>query len=98
LNDWNVYVAQASDGDNYPADYEKCQAAMQELLPLIQYFAYIEVRDSNYYDGAFRRSDLWKLYEPLMDQFENLQIKKAFDVVDIWPVFKELFAKESTKS
>jgi uncharacterized sporulation protein YeaH/YhbH (DUF444 family) len=97
LNEWNIYVAQASDGDNYGDDYQPCNEAMISLLPLVQYFAYVELRDSNYYDGSLRRSDIWKLYEHLIEMFPTLQIKKAFRPADIWPVFKELFAKESTK-
>src|SRR4029453_5394381 len=44
LDDWNVYAAQASDGDNYSGDSETCTRLLRdELLPLCQYFAYVEV-------------------------------------------------------
>jgi uncharacterized protein len=41
---WNIYAAQASDGDNFSEDGERCaQLLADDLLPVSQYFAYIEV-------------------------------------------------------
>ena len=45
---WNIYAAQASDGDNYGADSGRCVELLGgEVLPLCQYFAYIEVGDGD---------------------------------------------------
>ena len=42
--DWNIYAAQASDGDNAPNDNDKTAVLLKEtLLPVCQYFAYLEV-------------------------------------------------------
>ena len=42
--DWNIYAAQASDGDNAPNDSEQTRrAAERDDLPACQYFAYLEV-------------------------------------------------------
>ncbi len=42
--DWNIYGAQASDGDNAPSDAEETSALLGgAVLPLCQYFAYLEV-------------------------------------------------------
>ena len=54
LDDWNIYAAQASDGDNYSGDSETCTRLLRdELLPLCQYFAYVEVVDERE-AGMFR--------------------------------------------
>ena len=43
---WNIYAAQASDGDNFPDDGDKCIRMLNEdILPLCQYFAYVEIVD-----------------------------------------------------
>ena len=42
--DWNIYGAQASDGDNAPSDADETLALLGDaVLPLCQYFAYLEV-------------------------------------------------------
>ena len=41
--DWNIYAAQASDGDNFHDDMPRCLELLdEEILPVCQYFAYIE--------------------------------------------------------
>ena len=42
--DWNIYAAQASDGDNALNDNGACAALLKDaILPVCQYFAYLEV-------------------------------------------------------
>jgi uncharacterized sporulation protein YeaH/YhbH (DUF444 family) len=43
VNDWNIYVAQASDGDNFSDDGGKCQLLAERILPLVRYYAYLQV-------------------------------------------------------
>jgi uncharacterized protein len=94
--DWNVYVAQASDGDCGEDDAQRCAGYLQaELLPRVRYFAYIDI-PSSHPSGWFNRpSDLWQCYETVGDN--GFAIRKVHDRRDIWPVFRELFArKEAT--
>lgn len=96
LNDWNIYVAQASDGDNFSHDNEATNAAMQSLLPLAQFFAYVEIGRSGFSYGwnAGHTTDVWKTYAPLVECYDNLVMKKIGSVEEIWPVFRDLFTKE----
>lgn len=42
--DWNIYGAQASDGDNWNDDSPKCRKILeQKILPKSRYFSYIQV-------------------------------------------------------
>ena len=42
--DWNIYAAQASDGDNSRSDGEAVsQLLIDMILPVSQFFAYLEV-------------------------------------------------------
>lgn len=93
VNDWNVYVAQVSDGDNYADDNPEVVNTMALLLPLVQYYAYVEIR-SPYY--ARPSSGLWKIYQQITKVFTNLKTKDVGQVNDIWKVFKELFTKGIT--
>ena len=60
--DWNVYVAQASDGDCTGEDGRRSAGFLeQDLLPLVRYYAYIDIPGSS---GWFNRtSDLWQSYD-----------------------------------
>lgn len=89
-NDWNIYVAQASDGDNWSDDNAVCRAELAILLPITQYYAYLETR------SAYMRhtSDLWPLMEEISGSNKNLQIKGAKDATEIWGVFRDLFVKK----
>lgn len=94
--DWNIYVAQASDGDNFTVDRNDTIAAMSSLLPMVQYFAYVEI--SRVYGSISINkdgTDLWTTYEPLLAEHHNLKMKQVRVTEDIWKVFKELFKKES---
>lgn len=90
-NDWNIYVAQCSDGDNATPD--TVEEEMHELLPKTQYFAYVECANPHTVSMGMV-SDLWRTYHQLADAYPQLQSKMVFDNTGIWQVFTELFAKE----
>lgn len=94
LNDWNIYVAQISDGDNYTTDNPELTSSMEKLLPKVQYFAYIEIFKMYKIIQQGLNSDVWALYDDLSKEFQQLKIKHVADVSDIWPVFKKLFSKQ----
>lgn len=94
VNDWNIYVAQVSDGDNSSSDYIKTQEEMAKLLKLCQYFAYVEVKSNAYYTYSSRVSDLSRCYEEIAQDNTKLNMKVVTEVSDIWKVFRELFSKE----
>lgn len=85
--DWNIYGAQASDGDNEYRDGPKVAALLQDaILPLSQYFAYIEVGRS-----GIDHSELWGSYETVKQKSDVLAMKKVRSRSEIYPVFRELF-------
>lgn len=86
---WNIYGAQASDGDNWHDDSSNCSRIMQEsLLPLVQHFSYVEITEREH-------QSLWREYtgvqEASPELFAMQQIKTS---ADIYPVFRELFQKK----
>jgi uncharacterized sporulation protein YeaH/YhbH (DUF444 family) len=94
LDTWNIYAAQASDGDNYGADSGRCVDLLGgEVLPLCQYFAYIEVGEG--IEGiTTRESDLWSSYSQVLPAHSHFAMKRVGDRTQIFSVFHELFAKE----
>lgn len=90
--DWNIYVAQASDGDNYTADRDATEAAAARLLNLCQYYAYIEVINSykNGYSQYVSATELWKTLKNLIGN-EKLAMQQVADKSKVWKVFSNLF-------
>ncbi len=89
-NQWNIYAAQASDGDNIPSDNAKVAALLrQKILPICQYFAYIEVKNQ---DGLAQTTDLWRTYEHLNKSGAPVTTRRVSERGQIFPVFRELFA------
>jgi hypothetical protein len=85
---WNIYGAQASDGDNWDNDSPLCrQILMESLMPLVQYFAYIEIT-------AGEPQNLWREYEAVADARGNFAMQRIEGLPDIYPVFRELFKKK----
>jgi uncharacterized sporulation protein YeaH/YhbH (DUF444 family) len=98
-DNWNIYAAQASDGDNTASDNDKTAALLTKvLLPCCQYYAYLEVgRDSEHFPPGFirRDSDLWQTYTSLIKSGAPMAMRKVGHRRDIYPVFRELFAKKT---
>lgn len=92
--DWNVYVAQASDGDCTTEDGRLSAAFVKDvMLPKLRYFAYVDIPSSS---GWFNRpSDLWQSYDAIEDPgFARRSVRGRGD---IWPVFRELFSRKATQ-
>jgi len=89
---WNIYAAQASDGDNVTTDNGKVAVLLkQKILPICQYFAYIEVSEGG---GHQFGTDLWRTYDQLIKSGQPIAMRKVSERNQIYPVFRELFARE----
>ena len=87
---WNIYGAQASDGDNWHDDSPRCREILESsILDLTQYFAYIEITDGP-------PQNLWEEYEKLQGkQPGRFAMQRISTVADIYPVFRELFKRRA---
>jgi uncharacterized protein len=84
--EWNIYGAQASDGDNWHHDSGRCRELLAEkLLPLCRYFAYVQV--------AEEEQNLWEEYTQLVGAHRHFAMRKATEPSQIYPVFRDLFKK-----
>jgi uncharacterized sporulation protein YeaH/YhbH (DUF444 family) len=86
-SEWNIYGAQASDGDNWHHDSGRCRELLAEkILPLCRYFAYVQV--------AEEEQNLWDEYSALAAETRMFAIRKVTEAAQIYPVFRDLFKKE----
>jgi uncharacterized protein len=92
--DWNIYAAQASDGDNSISDGAVTGRLLTEMiLPVSQFFAYLEVGEANGSTFEMPDSSLWTLYQRLRADGAPLSMRKVSDRSQIFPVFHDLFQR-----
>jgi uncharacterized protein len=89
-SEWNIYGAQASDGDNWHHDSGRCRELLaNQILPLCRYFAYVQV--------AEEEQNLWDEYVALAaETSKSFAVRKATEASQIYPVFRDLFKKEGS--
>ncbi|HEV2612193.1 MAG TPA: YeaH/YhbH family protein [Noviherbaspirillum sp.] len=87
-SDWNTYVAQASDGDNWDNDSITCRNLLiNSIMPMVQYYAYVEITDGE-------PQNLWEEYTQIPAHHPHFAMQKIESPADIYPVFRELFKKQ----
>jgi uncharacterized sporulation protein YeaH/YhbH (DUF444 family) len=100
---WNIYAAQASDGDNLSSDNPQTRELLQnQILPLCQYFAYVEVSgpnvDTQGYVPHHGQSSLWITYAALQKENEKFQMRRVSRREHIYSVFRQLFQRRAAKT
>jgi uncharacterized sporulation protein YeaH/YhbH (DUF444 family) len=97
VNEWNIYLAQASDGDNTDSDGHWCQMKLGAMLPWLQYAAYIEIGKppSDYFNAS--ETSLWKTFGFLQAKFQNVVRRKLTDEKQVVEVFRSLFKQDAGK-
>jgi hypothetical protein len=94
--EWNIYGAQASDGDNAPSDNSKSAALLaNDVLPLCQYYAYLEVGADDEPGGNERPTTLWRTYQVINGPDKPIAMRKVRHRRDIYPVFRDLFQRKA---
>ena len=84
---WNIYVAQASDGDNWHHDSPACRdILLKQIMPFVRYYAYIEITPD-------RHQSLWEAYEDVKEQYPYFAMRQIDGPADIYPVFRDLFRR-----
>lgn len=87
-SEWNSYVAQASDGDNWDSDSVNCrQLLTNTIMPAVQYYAYVEITEGPH-------QNLWEEYAQIPPVHPHFAMQKIESPSDIYPVFRELFKKQ----
>lgn len=94
LETTNVYISQASDGDNWISDNEATMNLMNNLLSKVQYFAYIQTENEHrrQMKEAHGIDDLMTLYRSI----NNKKLNAAYvnHAEEVYPVLRSLFESE----
>lgn len=88
VNEWNIYAAQASDGDNWNDDSPVCRDILiNQIMPFVQYFSYVEITPREH-------QALWYEYNQVAEAFaDSFAQQQLVSAGDIYPVFRELFQR-----
>lgn len=88
INEWNIYAAQASDGDNWNDDSPICRDILiKQIMPFVQYFTYVEITPREH-------QALWFEYEQVSAAFaDSFAQQQLVSAGDIYPVFRDLFQR-----
>jgi len=85
---WNIYCAQASDGDNWDSDSTICRKLLSDrLMPLMRYYAYVEITPRQH-------QSLWYAYQEVKALHRHFAMQQIDGADDIYPVFRELFKRQ----
>lgn len=86
---WNLYIAQASDGDNWHHDSPACRdILLQRIMPYVRYYSYIEITPD-------RHQSLWEAYEEVRAAHSHFVMRQIDGPADIYPVFRDLFRRRA---
>lgn len=88
-DEWNIYAAQASDGDNWADDSPQCRSLLvDKIMPKVRYYSYIEITSRAH-------QTLWREYEKIAEDYPQFAMQHIRQLEDIYPVFRELFKKQA---
>lgn len=100
LEHTNVYISQASDGDNWSQDSKVlADMLLDTILPKVQYMAYIQTREPHevgpgaWYPGVI---DIYTTYDKIKEENEKLNCQVALEDKDVYPVLRKLFEKATS--
>lgn len=99
----NIYVAQASDGDNWESDNDELIQILEEkILPVVQYMAYIQVERSHrarqyilaMAGQAYAYTTLFDVYVPLVRRHKNFNQARVEEKDQVFSALRGLFLDE----
>lgn len=94
IDAWNIYVVQATDGDNSGEDNDYMTEKMRQLLPLVQYYVYCEIRTRDPELFAHHSTTVWDLMYHLHPGFRSLCLVMMSSVDQVIPTFRQIFGKK----
>lgn len=92
VENWNIYVAQASDGDNDGRDNPKLTSLLiEDIMPVTQYMAYLEIARAQMFTHSSATTNLWDVMKAVSADFDNLACTRVHDESEVISAFRGLF-------
>ena len=81
---------------------ERCTELLDaEVMPLCQYYAYIEIldeREAEMFQNPDSGAALWRNFRTVSGDWPNFDMKRIATPSDIFPVFHELFSRQDSRN
>jgi hypothetical protein len=94
-DEWNIYGAQASDGENFGNDSQRCKTLLlEDLMPACQFYAYVEIVEEgaeNLLSNPEAGEDLWQAYRQVKEEARHFEMQRVAEPSHIYPIFREFF-------
>jgi uncharacterized sporulation protein YeaH/YhbH (DUF444 family) len=100
VDNWNIYLVQATDGDNFSTDNETVEGLLHNMLPILQQYVYLEIKNNYSADTFFygnMNSPMWAIMSHLGGQFKQLKQVSISSVDEVINVFRHVFHKDNNK-
>jgi len=98
IDSWNIYILQASDGDNVPSDDADLKSEMNLLLPKCQYYVYNEIKTGSGFSFQFtnpNNTNVFDTMKEISEEHGNLTIVTTTTVGQVVPNFRKVFTKKA---
>lgn len=91
--DWNIYVAQASDGDNYGHDSVDAARLLSGIMADVQFMAYIEICRRQPELLFMHKTSLWETIEEVQIEHQQISMQRIAFESDVIAVFRKFFER-----
>jgi len=96
LDSWNIYIAQASDGDNEVDDGPVVSSLLNSLLKSVQFMAYIEItRDQSSFMFSPSHTTLWEVIDDARIRHKQIAMQTISSEHDVVTIFRKIFARKT---
>lgn len=96
-SDTNIYISQASDGDNWDSDNASCITELEEegLLTKIRHMSYAQVGQS--FSSGFSSVTLWTVLQSIANTTKKISMVKIQDDSGVFDAFHKIYKRAVKK-
>jgi uncharacterized sporulation protein YeaH/YhbH (DUF444 family) len=92
-NDWNIYIAQASDGDNFGQDKDLARERLERVVRNAQFMAYIEISRRESDLMFIHETNLWEVISDVRSRYPQIAMQMIYREGDVISVFRKFFKR-----
>jgi uncharacterized protein len=96
-NETNLYLSQASDGDNWDSDNGACITELEEsgFINKLRHMSYAQVGQS--FAGGYSSVTLWTVIESMKNTTKKISMVKIDDDSEVFEAFQKIYKKGDKK-
>ena len=93
--DWNIYIAQCSDGDNFSNDAGHLSSIIRETIKDVQFLAYLEIDDAPSEMIYGINTNLWDTIHDVKIQHPQIEMHRISQESDVLTIFRKFFTRKN---